>query len=102
MNFFCFWLVYGLYQWFISETGQLDSPIVVETVVRGESQGGEDAGDGDDAAHRGQRRGWIPRGVFQQTFSMGGCHEKWCCHGDFIIKNDDFHGISMDLWHQKW
>lgn len=69
---------------------------------RGESQGGEDAGDGDDAAHRGQRRGWIPRGVFQQTFSMGGCHEKWCCHGDFIIKNDDFHGISMDLWHQKW
>lgn len=31
MNFFCFWLVYGLYQWFISETGQLDSPIVVET-----------------------------------------------------------------------
>ena len=59
---------------------------LVSRNARGESQGGEDAGDGDDAAHRGQRRGWIPRGG----------------HGDFIIKNDDFHGISMDLWHQTW
>ena len=78
--------------WFISETGQLDSPIESFPAARGESQGGENAGDGDDAAHRGQRRGWIPRGghgdfIIKMMISMGFL---WI----YGIKNGDFMGID--------
>lgn len=76
---------------FISETGQLDSPLdSFPETFRGESQGGEDAGDGDDATHRGQRRGWIPRGVVtvisssKMMISMGFLWIYGIKHGDFM------------------